>query len=1236
MSYMTKKIAFLTTILFFIVLITNAQSTFGTLMGKITDSKTGEALIGANIVAIMDGIQKGGASTNIEGEYTIKPLPPGTYNIHASYIGYRDVIVQGYVVRSGVISFQDIKMSTTAKEEKEYEYISYKKPLVEKNEGAGQTLTAEEIQKAPTRSIGELVQLTPGVQGSSVKGQRSEGTIYFVDGVRVRGLLGVTQGMIAEINTITGGISAEYGDFMGGVVSVTTRGPSNRFTGSLEAITSEVIDPYGYNTFEGALTGPLLIKKNDKKGTVSQEAIIGFLISGNLNFRRDGSPSPLGVWKVKDEVYDYLYQNPLSPSPNGVGFVPSAEYITKEDMELVKIHPDIQSFSYNLNGKIDIQPAKNMNITIGAASAYSKGRGYSWTYSLFNYKEASKAQFIDNTIRTYIRFTQRLNVGKEDPKDVKAATPQKGIKISNVFYTVMVDFTKQFSLNQHQDLKDDFFTYGHLGTYERYREKVYRYDYDTVNGKLEQAYLFSGYRDTLVVFTPSEYNEGRANYTKQLFNLQDGDISNINTIQQLGGLLNGDNPGNVYSLWTNIGSLAASYSKYDEDQFRVTGKASMDINRHAVSFGFEYEQRIQRSYGLAANSLWTVMRQLANSHLTQLDTKNPLPVYNEGNLFTDTIDYRILDDGTQTTFDKKFRDYLKSVDATDEYGNPITDQSLINVDRYSPDMFSLSMFSPDELLSRGVVSYYGYDYLGNKLKTKPSFDDFLNSDERQIAPINPIYMAGFIEDMFYFRDMIFRIGLRVDRFDANQKVLKDKYSLYPTRSVGEVTEINGKAVEHPGNIESDYVVYVDDAFNPTKIVGYRQGDNWYDASGGEVTDPNKIALETTTGNIAPYLVEDNEDDLEITSSSFTDYTPQLDLSPRIYFSFPISDEANFFANYDIRVQRPSTGLFTTVDDYYYLEQRGTSSLNNAALKPQRVTSYEVGFKQAISNNSAVTINAYYNETRNLINVRMINQAYPRSYLTFDNIDFSTVKGLSLTYDLRRTRTSNVQLLASYTLQFADGTGSNAASQANLVSAGQPNLRTPFPLSNDYRHALSGQFDYRFRGGEMYNGPVSKKGKRILENSGAQFIISANSGAPYTKQGNVTEAVGIGIRQSETMKGTMNGSRFPWTYNVNLKVDKDFFFYRKKDKDKGLTSMPFMAMNVYIWIQNLLNTKNIYGVYRFTGDPNDDGFLSSPNGLKAIEEATLSQAFLDQYTIKVNYPGNYSLPRLGRIGLTISF
>ena len=49
----------------------------------------------------------------------------------------------------------------------------------------------------------------------------------------------------------------------------------------------------------------------------------------------------------------------------------------------------------------------------------------------------------------------------------------------------------------------------------------------------------------------------------------------------------------------------------------------------------------------------------------------------------------------------------------------------------------------------------------------------------------------------------------------------------------------------------------------------------------------------------PYLAEGVSPDDNVSSNAFEDYTPQINVMPRIAFSFPISDEALFFAHYDV-------------------------------------------------------------------------------------------------------------------------------------------------------------------------------------------------------------------------------------------------------------------------------------------------------------------------------------------------
>ncbi|MDV7400734.1 hypothetical protein RZS08_55470, partial [Arthrospira platensis SPKY1] len=89
-----------------------------------------------------------------------------------------------------------------------------------------------------------------------------------------------------------------------------------------------------------------------------------------------------------------------------------------------------------------------------------------------------------------------------------------------------------------------------------------------------------------------------------------------------------------------------------------------------------------------------------------------------------------------------------------------------------------------------------------------------------------------------------------------------------------------------------------------------------------------------------------------------------------------------------------------------------------------------------------------------------------TYTTYDNLDFGTVKGFTFQYDLRRT--GNVSLQAAYTLQFADGTGSDANSSRGLATVGIQ--RTLYPLSFDERHRFNLSMDYRYGSGKRYNGP----------------------------------------------------------------------------------------------------------------------------------------------------------------------
>ena len=168
-------------------------------------------------------------------------------------------------------------------------------------------------------------------------------------------------------------------------------------------------------------------------------------------------------------------------------------------------------------------------------------------------------------------------------------------------------------------------------------------------------------------------------------------------------------------------------------------------------------------------------------------------------------------------------------------------------------------------------------------------------------------------------------------------------------------------------------------------------------------------------------------------------------------------------------QRPPEGNRIEPVDYLFMADNVGATLNNPDLKPEKTVDYELGFATTLSLKSALKISAFYKELRDMIQRTSVLSAYPAQYYTYGNIDFGTVKGMSINYDLRRT--NNIQLTANYTLQFADGTGSSATSGQSLVETGQPNLRTTIPLSYDQRHAISASVDYHYGAGKDYNGPV---------------------------------------------------------------------------------------------------------------------------------------------------------------------
>lgn len=1226
----------------------------GRLKGVITDKATGETIPFANVVIESGGTQVGGASSDFDGNYDINPIPPGTFDLKATCVGYNTFIMKGVVISPNKITFQDIAMSMQSEVLDAVEIVDYKVPLISKDQtSSGATITAEEIAKMPSRSAEAVAATVGGVFSSdgevgNMRGARSEGTVYYVDGVRVIGQSSVPQSAIDQVEVMLSGTPAMYGDVTGGIINMTTKGPSRKFGAGVEL--EQSVDGYGHSRAGLNLQGPLIKGKDNGSGT----ALLGFFLAGEFNYNKDGAISAIGHYRATDEWLNYIKANPLRLGSSGTGVYPNGEYTRMGSMQYMKNSLNTSNWSTAVTGNINIRTTETINLSIGGSYNRSKSHGFSRSQEYFNYEKNAIDE--NQTWRVYGRFSQRFPTAPESTSVFK-----------NFYYSLQVDYTRFNSKSYDPDHKDNIWKYGYLGKYSIYKSKSYELGSAVVTERNEAGDSI-GYHiydnvwvlnnwdyDTLVTFQPGAFNPLLSNYTSQIYNLYTDPYTHYDNMDNLmlsQGLRNSDSPNAFYGLYGAPGSIQTNYSFSESDQFNVNLATAMTIGNHEVKIGLQYEQRNSRGYGIAGYSLWNLMRNVTNFHIYQLDMSNPIIQSYDG--FVDTIIYkRKYNESEQFQFDYNLRKALGlNPQGTDWINTDSYDFNDNSVEYYDENGvmhkttlqngFDLSMFTPDELTQDGnsYVSYYGYDYLGNKLKGQPSFSDFFEAKDangnytRPVGSYRPIYIAGYIQDKFAFKDLIFNIGLRVDRFDANQKVLKDPYILYDYYTVKDKTEggstitlDNGSVVNVPSNIGGDYAMYVDKLGEVTSILGYRNGNTWYNAEGAEISDPT--TLQGING-VTAWVKSESQQHVDV--NSFKDYTPQWSVMPRISFSFPISDEALFFAHYDVLTQRPSN-IYTNIYSYYYFSQN-SGTLNNPALKPSQTIQYELGFTQKLTNTSSMTITAYYNELRNMIQMYRYTGAYPKDYSSYSNLDFGTVKGLTASYDLRRTK--NVRLRASYTLQFTNATGASSTTMSALIAAGVPNLRSTFAMPWDRRHQFNVTLDYRFASGKDYDGPVTKREKsgkkpiQWLANTGIAITMQGGSGTPYTASSNINSPL---TSSTNVLKGSYYGSRLPWSFRFDLRLDKDIYInMNKKDKENGREAY----FNVYLQILNVLNSKNVKGVYASTGNPNDDGYLSAPEWQREINTQTNADSYSELYSLYVNNFYNYSSPRQWRIGVIFNF
>lgn len=347
------------------------------------------------------------------------------------------------------------------------------------------------------------------------------------------------------------------------------------------------------------------------------------------------------------------------------------------------------------------------------------------------------------------------------------------------------------------------------------------------------------------------------------------------------------------------------------------------------------------------------------------------------------------------------------------------------------------------------------------------------------------------------------------------------------------------------------------------------------------------------------------------------------ISPRLGFSFPITDKTIFHAQYGKFIQLPALqNLYTNERVLRDLADGGVgyfTVFNNPLLKPEKTTAYELGVKHTVGDYVTVGLTAYYKETNDLIQVKNI-KANDLSYnmAIYDNGDFGVIRGLDFSLDLRRYH--RLRASVSYGLSYASGTGSDINTLSNVAYNGVEPPKIPSALNYDQRHTGVIELDYRF--GDATDVPKGFAGK-ILQRMGINLLFSFNSGRPYTPSDNANDPLSVvASNQGNTPIAAINSAYTPWNLTLDLKIDKTLKLFNK------------LNVNLYLLATNLLNSELVNAVFATSGEAGNTGWLNSFPGQNWENTNGTEAARL--YNIRSHAINNFGPPRQVRLGLRMFF
>ncbi len=198
----------------------------GKIAGRVLEAGTDLGLPGVNVV--ITGTSIGGV-TDVDGYYHILNVPPGTYSVQASFIGFATVTTQNVRVVQDQTSTVNFELREETIEGEEVVIVA-ERPIVEMDRTTTTSvIDAEQLEVLPVTNVRDAINLQAGVVDGHFRGGRTGEVTYLVNGVPITNAFSkdaafdIEQNMVESLEVISGVFNAEYGQATSGVVNIVTK-----------------------------------------------------------------------------------------------------------------------------------------------------------------------------------------------------------------------------------------------------------------------------------------------------------------------------------------------------------------------------------------------------------------------------------------------------------------------------------------------------------------------------------------------------------------------------------------------------------------------------------------------------------------------------------------------------------------------------------------------------------------------------------------------------------------------------------------------------------------------------------------------------------------------------------------------------------------------------------------------------------------------------------------------------